>query len=104
MTDPNNNPQEILDVVFDENISEILAEMETSPKKCQFLAEKFQLTPDELEEKLSLLIRYEFVEKSGSDSNLEFSVNSKKLSKLIENSHNFENVDNGLAKMDSFLN
>ena len=41
MTDPNNNPQEILDVVFDENISEILAEMETSPKKCQFLAEKF---------------------------------------------------------------
>jgi DNA-binding IclR family transcriptional regulator len=104
MTDPNNNPQEILDVVFDENISEILAEMETSPKKCQFLAEKFQLTPDELEEKLSLLIRHEFVEKSGSDSNLEFSVNSKKLSELIENSHNFENVDNGLAKMDSFLN
>ena len=104
MTDPNNNPQEILDVVFDENISEILAEMETSPKKCQFLAEKFQLTPDELEEKLSLLIRYEFVGKSGSNSNLEFSVNSKKLSELIENSHNFENVDNGLAKMDSFLN
>jgi hypothetical protein len=104
MTDPTSSPQEILDAVFDENISEILAEMETSPKKCQFLAEKFQLTPDDVEEKLSLLIQHEFVGKSGSDSNLEFSVNSKKLSELIENAHNFENVDNGLAKMDSYLN
>ena len=104
MTDSDEKTQKILDAVFDENISEILAEMESSPKKCEFLSEKFQLSPDELDEKLSFLIQNEFVAKSGSDSSIEYSVNSEKLSELMENAHNFENVDNGLAKMDGYLN
>ena len=32
MTESNEHTQKILDAVFDENISEILAEMESSPK------------------------------------------------------------------------
>ena len=104
MTDSDEKTQKILDAVFDENISEILAEMESSPKKCEFLSEKFQLSPDELDEKLSFLIQNEFVVKSGSDTSIEYSVNSEKLSELMETAHNFENVDNGLAKMDGYLN
>ena len=104
MTESDNHTQKILDAVFDENISEILSEMETSPKKCEFLSEKFQLTPNDLDEKLSFLIQHEFVEKTGSDSETEYSVNSKKLAELMETAHNFENVDAGLAKMDGYLN
>ena len=104
MTEANEHSQKILDAVFDENISEILAEMETSPKKCQFLTEKFQMTPNDLDEKLSFLIQHEFVGKNGSDSQAEYTVDSDKLAKLMETAHNFENVDAGLAKMDGYLN
>ena len=73
-------------------------------KKCQFLSEKFAISPNELDEKLSFLIQHEFVGNTGSDSEIEYSVNSEKLAELIETAHNFENVDNGLAKMDGYLN
>ena len=78
--------------------------MESAPKKCGFLSEKFNLTPNDLEEKLSFLIQNEFVGKTGSDSDIEYSVDSKKLAKLMETAHDFENVDAGLAKMDGYLN
>ena len=104
MNESDEHTQKILDAVFDENISEILAEMETSPKKCQFLAEQFEITPNDLDEKLSFLIQHEFVGKIGSDSQAEYSVDSKKLANLMETAHNFENVDAGLAKMDGYLN
>ena len=79
MTESDEHIQKILDTVFDENISEILAEMEDSPKKCQFLAEKFQITSNDLDEKLSFLVQHEFVIKTGSDSEAEYSVDSKNL-------------------------
>jgi len=104
VTESDEYTQKILDTVFDENISEILAEMENSPKKCQFLTEKFQITSSDLDEKLSFLIQHEFVRKTGSNSEAEYSVDSKKLAKLMETAHNFENVDAGLAKMDGYLN
>jgi hypothetical protein len=104
VSESNEYTQKILDTVFDENISEILAEMENSPKKCQFLAEKFQITSGDLDEKLSFLIRHEFVRKTGTYSEAEYSVDSKKLAELMETAHNFENVDAGLAKMDGYLN
>ena len=73
-------------------------------KNGEFLTEKFQMTPNDLDQKLSFLIQQEFVGKTGSDSQAEYSVDSKKLAKLMETAHNFENVDAGLAKMDGYLN
>ena len=61
MNESDEHTQKILDAVFDEYISEILAEMENSPKKCEFLTEKFEITPDDLDEKLSFLMQHEFV-------------------------------------------
>ena len=104
MTESDEHTQKILDAVFDENISEILAEMESSPKKCEFLSEKFNLSPNDLDEKLSFLIEHDFVGKTDSDSDVEYSVDSQKLAKLMETAHDFENVDAGLAKMDGYLN
>ena len=82
----------------------ILAEMESSPKKCGFLSEKFNISANDLDEKLSFLIENDFVGKTGSDSDVEYSVDSEKLAKLMETAHDFENVDAGLAKMDGYLN
>ena len=104
MTESDEHTQKILDAVFDENISEILAEMESAPQKCGFLSEKFNLTPNDLDEKLSFLIENDFVGKTASDSDVEYSVDSEKLAKLMETAHDFENVDAGLAKMDGYLN
>ena len=104
MAESDEHTQKILDTVFDENISEILAEMESAPKKCWFLSEKFNIAPTDLDEKLSFLIENDFVGKTGSDSDVEYSVDSEKLAKLMETAHDFENVDAGLAKMDGYLN
>ena len=71
MTKSDEHTQKILDAVFDENISEILAEMESSPKKCGFLSEKFNISANDLDEKLSFLIENDFVGKTGSDSDVE---------------------------------
>ena len=97
MTKSDEHTQKILDAVFDENISEILAEMESAPKKCGFLSEKFIISANDLDEKLSFLIEIDFVGKIGSDSDVEYSVDSEKLAKLMETAHDFENVDAGLA-------
>ena len=58
--------KKIIDNLFDPEISDILAEMESGPKHCTFLSEK--------------------------------------LSEIMESGHNYKNVEDGLAKMDSFLN
>ena len=51
-----------------------IQEMESSPKKCEFLTEKFEITPNDLDEKLSFLIQHEFVGETGYDSQAEYSV------------------------------
>ena len=96
--------KKIIDNLFDPDISEILAEMEDGPKHCTFLSEKFSIMPDELQDKLSYLIQCKFVNQDGSTENLNYSVNTEKLSKIMESGHNYKNVEDGLAKMDSFLN
>ena len=98
------NYDEILDIIFDDEISEILAEMEDSPRSATELSEKFHITDDELDEKLVNLVKQGFVERRKENNEIIYSVDGDKLSKILENGNNFKNIDDGLAKMDSFLN
>jgi len=98
------NYDEILDIIFDDEISEILAEMEDSPRSSTELSEKFHITDDELDEKLVNLVKHGFVERRKENNEIIYSVDGDKLSKILENGNNFKNIDDGLAKMDSFLN
>ena len=98
------NSKKIIDNLFDPEISEILAEMEDGPKHCTFLSEKFGIMPEELQEKLSYLIQHKFVNQNGTLDDLNYSVDTEKLSEIMESGHNYKNVEDGLAKMDSFLN
>ena len=100
----NPNYDEILDIIFDDEISEILAEMEDSPKNASELSEKFHITQEELDEKLSNLVKHEFVTKNMDHDDIVYSVDGDKISKLMEDGQNFKNIDDGMAKMDQFLN
>jgi len=100
----NLNHDEILDIIFDDEISEILAEMEDSSRSASELSEKFHITEEELEEKLSSLIKHEFVTKNTDHDDIVYSVDGDKISKLLEDGHTFKNIDDGMAKMDQFLN
>ena len=100
----NPNYDEILDIIFDDEISEILAEMESSPKNATELSEKFHITQEELDEKLSNLVKHEFVTRNMDHDDIVYSVDGDKISKLMEDGQNFKNIDDGMAKMDQFLN
>ena len=62
------DPGKVLDCIFDIEVSEILAEMENEPRHCNVLSEQFDLTPQELNEKLSYLITHGFVSQSGQNN------------------------------------
>jgi len=94
----------ISDSIFDPEISEILSEMETESKHCSTLSEKFGMTPETLQAKLSYLVEHNFVTQSGEENNVTYSVNSEKLAEFMESSHDYKNVEDNLTKMDSFLN
>jgi len=104
MENTDSNSKKIIDNLFDPEISEILAEMEDGPKRCTFLSEKFGIIPEKLQEKLSYLIQHKFVNQNGTSDDLNYSVDTEKLSEIMESGHNYKNVEDGLAKMDSFLN
>ena len=96
--------KQIIDNLFDPEISEILAEMENGPTHCTFLSEIFGIVQEDLQEKLSYLIQHKFVNQNGTLDDVQYSVDSEKLSEIMESGHNYKNVEDGLAKMDSFLN
>ena len=53
---------------------------------------------------MSYLIEKGFVSKNEKNDDVSYSLDTEKLSKVLENEDNFKNIDDGLAKLDSFLN
>ena len=104
MIDDNLEDNKILESIFEPNNSEILAQLESGPKKFSDLAKNLDISKEKIEQSLSYLIEHGFVSKIEKDNLINYSVNSDKLSKVLENNDNFKNVDDGLAKLDSFLN
>jgi hypothetical protein len=45
-----------------------------------------------------------FVSKNEKNDDIFYYLDTEKLSKVLENDDNFKNIDDGLAKLDSFLN
>ena len=90
--------------MFDPDTSEILAELENGGKELQYLTEKLKIFEDEIYERLSYLIEYDFVKKEKINNKIIFTADAEKLAKLVEQDENFDNVVGGLAKMDSYLN
>ena len=104
MVDDISDNNKILESIFEPNNSEILAQLESGSKKFSDLAKNLDISKEKIEQSLSYLIEHGFVSKIKKDNQVHYSVNADMLSKVLENNDNFRNIDDGLAKLDSFLN
>ena len=96
--------QKIMETIFDSNISIILSELEDGSKDSLYLKEKLNLTEEEIEKRLSYLVKHGFVIVKQEETKKLFSADKEKLSRLLENDDNFSSVTKGLTELDSFLN
>ena len=104
---PNNTSNEsekIFESLFEPDNAEILLELKDGPKLLSFLTKKIVISKEDLDERLSYLIEKGFVRKNEKNDDVSYSLDTEKLSKFLENDDNFKNIDDGLAKLDSFLN
>ena len=104
MIDDNSEDNKVLESIFEHDNSEVLTHLESGPKKFSELAKNLEISKEKINQSLSYLTEHGFVSKIEKDSQVHYSVNSDALSKVLENNDNFKNVDDGLAKLDSFLN
>ena len=103
-TNTSNESEKILESLFEPDNAEILVELKDGPKSLSFLTKKIVISREELDEKLSYLIEKDFVSKNEKDGDIFYSLDTEKISKVLENDETFKNIDDGLAKLDSFLN
>ena len=94
----------IIECMFDPVTSEILAELEDGGKESTYLAEKSRISEEEVRERLSYLLKFDFIKEKTENDRTVYSVDAEKLSKVMENDENFSSVTDGLTKMDSYLN
>ncbi len=99
-----NESEKILESLFEPTNAEILVELKDGPKPLSVLTKKITISKEELDEKLSFLIEKGFLNKNEKDNEIFYSLDVDRLSKVLENDDNFKNIDDGLAKLDSFLN
>ena len=104
MIDDNSEDNKILESIFEPNNAEILTYLERAPKTLSDLAKNLEITKEKIDQSLSYLTENGFVSKIEKAGQIHYSVNADNLSKVLENNDNFKNVDDGLAKLDSFLN
>ena len=102
--DENFDKQKIIELLFDSDVSVILSELEDGDKDSSYLAEKLQLTEDEIQKRLSYLIEHGFVESEREGGKIVYAVDKEKLSQIMENDDNFSSVTKGLTELDSYLN
>ena len=102
--DASNNTEKILESLFEPNNAEILTQLKDGQKSLSDLRKKIDLSKEKLDEKLSYLIENGFIGKTEKNNDIFYTIYAEKISSVLENDDNFKNIDNGLAKMDSFLN
>ena len=100
--DISSSDDNILELLFEPDNAEILTQLRNESKTALEL-EKF-VDKVRLDQSLSFLIKNGFVKKTEKNDDILYSVDIDHLSKVLENQENFQNIDNGLAKLDSFLN
>ncbi|MBM3904210.1 MAG: hypothetical protein FJ357_03615 [Thaumarchaeota archaeon] len=90
----------VAEALFDQNVSIIMAELESGPKESVVLSSSLGITESEIKIRLAYLAETGFVIVSGNT----YSVDSDKLAKFMENDENYKGVVDGLTELDSYLN
>ena len=92
--------EKIVECIFNPDVSVVLAELENGGKESSYLAEKAGVSEDEIKNRLAYLVECGLVKIESS----VYSVDTEKLAKIMEGDENYENVMDGLTKLDSYLN
>ncbi len=96
--------QKMMEILIDQDVSSILAELEEGEKNTIYIADKLQLSVNQIKNRLSYLIQHNFVLVRQNDGKEFLQVDMAKLNKIMENDDNFKNVIDGLTELDQFLN
>jgi DNA-binding IclR family transcriptional regulator len=94
----------IIEYIFDPEISEILAELESGGKESSYLASKSGISEEELKNKLSYLLKHDFVRQTNDTGKTIYTANAEKLGQAMEKSSTFDTAVDGLTTVDSYLN
>lgn len=94
----------LVEILFDDKVSEILQELEDGEKEISYIANKLKISEEEILKRLSYLLEKKFVKTFDKNGRKILLADSEKLSKALENEKNFQTVVDGLTEMDSFLN
>jgi len=92
--------EKIVECIFNPDVSVVLAELENGGKESPYLAGKIGVPEDEIKNRLACLVECGLVKIESS----VYSVDTEKLAKIMEGDENYENVMDGLTKLDSYLN
>lgn len=92
--------EKIIEHIFNPDVSVVLAELENGGKESTYLAEKLGVSEAEIKNRLEYLIDCSLVK---IESTI-YSVDTEKLASIMESDENYENVMDGLTKLDSYLN
>jgi predicted transcriptional regulator len=90
----------VAEALFDQDVSVIMAELESGPKESAMLSSSLGISESDIKMRLAYLIETGFVIISGT----AYSVDSEKLAKFMENDENYKGVVDGLTELDSYLN
>lgn len=96
--------QKMMEILIDQDVSSILAELEEGEQNTIYIAYKLQLSVNQIKDRLSYLIQHNFVLVRQNDGKEFLQVDMAKLNKIMENDDNFKNVIDGLTELDQFLN
>ena len=90
----------IRDVLFDEQVSLALAELESGPKDIDYLARVSDMDAEVLAQRLEYAVYSGFL----YCTNNVYSANTKKLEEFLANDGQFDSVVDSITEMDSYLN
>ena len=96
--------RQMLDILVDPDVSVILSELEDGERDFNYLAEKLQISQNEIKSRLSYIIKHGFVIVRHDEKSTSLSVDKDKLNKIMETDENFASVVDGLTELDQFLN
>jgi len=94
----------MLETLVDPDVSSILLELENGSRESSYLTEKLKISDNEIQTKLSYVIKHGFVKIKKDGNKTTFTVDKEKLNKIMESDENFSGVVDSLTELDSFLN
>lgn len=102
-----NNNNDVLSALMNPDVVIILSELiqEGEEKYVESISEKLNLGVEDIENRISILVENSIITKSYDDNGFsKLELDKEKLDDIVGNDENFAGIEDGLAKLDQYLN